>query len=139
MGHIFFITPSSPGSLDKMSQWTLRWLLQNDMADDATMYTCNSIEDAQNILETALIEGESPALIVFDHADRAKDVNLKFSKKLHEAIPESWIVEIVPDDMPVEKSDGSLYWIRRPADEDEWNETLEQVLLRTPTPQWAET
>ena len=106
-----------------MSQWTLRWLLQNDMADDATMYTCNSIEDAQNILETALIEGESPALIVFDHADRA----------------ESWIVEIVPDDMPVEKSDGSLYWIRRPADEDEWNETLEQVLLRTPTPQWAET
>ena len=122
-----------------MSQWTLRWLLQNDMADDTTMYTCNSIEDAQDILETALIEGESPALIVFDHADRAKDVNLKFSKKLHEAIPESWIVEIVPDDMPVEKSDGSLYWIRRPADEDEWNETLEQVLLRTPTPQWAET
>ena len=46
-------------------------------------------------------------------------------------------MEIVPDDMPVEKSDGSLYWIRRPADEDEWNETLEQVLLRTPTPQWA--
>lgn len=139
MGHIFFIAPSSPGSLDKMSQWTLRWLLQNDLAEDATMYTCNSLEDAQSILETALIVGESPALIIFDHADRSKDVNLKFSRKLHECIPESWIVEIVPDDMPVQKSDGSLYWIRRPVNEDEWDQTLEQVLLRTPTPQWANT
>ena len=75
---------------------------------------------------------------MFDHADRAKDVNLKFSKKLHAAIPESWIVEIVPDEMPIEKSDGSLFWIRRPVDEDEWCETLEQVLRRTPTPQWAD-
>lgn len=122
-----------------MSQWTLRWLLQNDMAEDTTMYTCNTIEDAQNILETALIEGESPALIIFDHADRPKDVNIKFSKKLHESIPESWIVEIVPDSMPIEKNDDSLYWIRRPISENEWMQTLEQVLLRTPTPQWAET
>lgn len=122
-----------------MSQWTLRWLLQNDLAEDSTMYTCNSIEDAQNLLESALIEGESPALIVFDHAERSKTTNLKFSKQLHASIPESWIVEIVPDDMPIEKSDGSLYWIRRPVNEEEWAETLEQVLLRTPTPQWAET
>lgn len=122
-----------------MSQWTLRWLLQNDLAEDSTMYTCNSIEDAQNLLETALIEGESPSLIVFDHAERSKAENLKFSKKIHESIPESWIVEIVPDDMPIEKNDGSLYWIRRPVNEEEWGETLEQVLLRTPTPQWAET
>ncbi len=109
------------------------------MAEDTTMYTCNTIEDAQNILETALIEGESPALIIFDHADRPKDVNIKFSKKLHESIPESWIVEIVPDSMPIEKNDDSLYWIRRPISENEWMQTLEQVLLRTPTPQWAET
>lgn len=107
------------------------------MADDATMYTCNSIEDAQSILETALIVGESPALIIFDHADHPRDVNLKFSKMLHESIPESWIVEIVPDEMPIEKNDGSLYWIRRPINEEEWDQTLEQVLLRTPTPQWA--
>ena len=137
MGHIFFITPSSPGSLDKMSQWTLRWLLQNDMADDATMYTCNSIEDAQDILETALIEGESPALIVFDHADRAKDVNLKFSKLLHDGIPESWIVELVPDNMPLPQCDENYYWVRKPVSEDEWYSTLEQVLLKSGSPQWA--
>ena len=47
-------------------------------------------------------------------------------------------LEIVPDEMPIEKSDGSLFWIRRPVDEDEWCETLEQVLRRTPTPQWAD-
>ena len=60
MGHIFFISPSAPGSLDKMSQWTLRWLLENDMAEDCTMYTCNSVEEATGILETELIVGESP-------------------------------------------------------------------------------
>lgn len=109
------------------------------MAEDNTMYTCNSIEDASNILESALIQGESPALIIFDHADRPKGVNMAFTKKLHNAIPESWVVEIVPDSMPLPQSDNSLYWIRRPLDEDEWRETLDQVMRRTPTPQWANT
>ena len=59
MGHIFFISPSSPGSLDRMSQWTLRWLLENDMAEDCTMYTCNSVEEATGILETARNRGLS--------------------------------------------------------------------------------
>ena len=66
-------------------------------------------------------------------------MNLEFSKRLHSSIPESWIVEIVPDSMPIRQDDGSLYWIRRPLDEDEWRETLEQVLRKTPTPQWADT
>ena len=62
MGHIFFITPSSPGSLDKLNQWTFRWLLEHgNMADDSTLYTCNSIESAQSLLESALIIGQSPA------------------------------------------------------------------------------
>ena len=90
-------------------------------------------------LETALITGDSPALIIFDHADRPTDMNIAFSKRLHNSIPESWIVEIVPDTMPIEKEDDSLYWIRRPLTEDEWRETLDQVLRKTPTPQWANT
>ena len=101
-------------------------------------YTCNSVEEATGILETALIVGETPSLIIFDHAERPTDVNIAFSKRLHSSIPESWIVEIVPDSMPIQMdSDNSLYWIRRPLDEDEWRETLEQVLRKTPTPQWA--
>ena len=107
------------------------------MAEDSTMYTCNTIEEAVNILETALITGDSPALIIFDTADRPTDMNIAFSKRLHNSIPESWIVEIVPDTMPIEKEDDSLYWIRRPLTEDEWRETLDQVLRKTPTPQWA--
>ena len=76
MGHIFFITPSSPGSLDRLSQWTFRWLLEHgDLAEDSTMYTCNSIEDATNLLESALIIGQSPALIILDHADRPCEQN----------------------------------------------------------------
>lgn len=138
MGHIFFIAPSSPGSLDKLSQWTFRWLLEHgDLADDTTMYTCNSIEDATSLLETALIVGESPALIILDHADSPTEQNLEFSKRLHDGIPESWIVELVPDTMPIPQSDDNFYWVRRPVSEDEWCSTLEQVLLRNGSPQWA--
>ena len=101
------------------------------------MYTCNAIEEASSMLESALVIGESPSLIVFDHADHPRDVNIAFSQKLHSAIPESWVIEIVPDSMPLPKPSESLYWIRRPLSEDEWRETLEQVLCRTATPQWA--
>lgn len=140
MGHIFFITPSSPGSLDKLCQWTFRWLVENgEDADDCTLYTCNSIESAQNLLESALIIGQSPALIIFDHADSATEANLKFSKELHNGIPESWIVEIIPDDMPLPEnsSDDSMYWVRRPVSEAEWNQTLDLVLRKSASPQWA--
>lgn len=140
MGHIFFIAPSSPGSLDKLSQWTFRWLLEHgDLAEDATMYTCNTIEDATSLLDSALIVGQSPALIILDHADTPTDRNLKFSKMLHDSIPESWIVELVPDTMPIPENDeGNFYWVRRPVSEDEWFSTLEQVLLRNGSPQWAQ-
>lgn len=138
MGHIFFISPSSPGGLDKLSQWTLRWLLENEMAEDSTMYTCNTIEEASNILETALIVGESPALIIFDHADRPTEENIAFSKRLHNSIPESWVIELVPNSMPIQREEHGLYWIRSPLTEEEWRETLDQVLRKTPTPQWAD-
>ena len=116
MGHIFFITPSSPGSLDKLNQWTFRWLLEHgNLAEDSTLYTCNSIESAQSLLESALI------------------------KELHNAIPESWIIEIIPDDMPLPEDSiaDSTFWIRRPVSEDEWSATLENVLHKNGCPQWA--
>ena len=140
MGHIFFITPSSPGSLDKLNQWTFRWLLEHgNLADDSTLYTCNSIESAQSLLESALIIGQSPALIIFDHADHATEKNLAFSRELHNAIPESWIIEIIPDDMPLPEDsvENSTFWIRRPVSEEEWDATLENVLHKNGCPQWA--
>lgn len=138
MGHIFFISPSAPGSLDRLCQWTFRWLLEHgDMAEDSTLYTCNSIEDATNLLESALIIGQSPALIILDHAETPREENLKFSKMLHDGIPESWIVEIVPDDMPLPNDENGFFWVRRPISEEEWNKTLQMVLLRNGSPQWA--
>ena len=140
MGHIFFITPSSPGSLDKLNQWTFRWLLEHgNMAEDSTLYTCNSIESAQSLLESALIIGQSPSLIIFDHADHATEKNLAFSKELHNGILESWIIEIIPDDMPLpeDSRDDSTFWIRRPINEEEWYATLENVLHKNCSPQWA--
>ena len=140
MGHIFFITPSSPGSLDKLNQWTFRWLLEHgNMAEDSTLYPCNSIESAQSLLESALIIGQSPSLIIFDHADHATEKNLAFSKELHNGIPESWIIEIIPDDMPLpeDSRDDSTFWIRRPINEEEWYATLENVLHKNCSPQWA--
>ena len=108
------------------------------MAEDSTMYSCNSIEDAKNLLESALILGQSPALIILDHSDRPCEQNLKFSKLLHDGIPESWIVELVPDSMPLPESDEeNYYWVRKPIREEEWYCTLEQVLLKSGSPQWA--
>lgn len=137
MGHIFFIAPSSPGSLEKLSQWTLRWLLEHDLAIDSTMYTCNTIEDASSLLESALIFGQSPTLIIFDHSDRPTEKNLAFSKSLRDSIPESWIIEFVPDNMPIPQDSENLFWVRRPLSEDEWDETLNLVLLKSGSPQWA--
>lgn len=137
MGHIFFIAPSSPGSLGKLSQWTLRWLLERDLAIDSTMYTCNSIEDATSLLESALNFGQSPTLIIFDHSDHPTEKNIAFSKALRDGIPESWIIEFVPDNMPVQQDDDNLFWVRRPLTEDEWDETLDLVLLKSGSPQWA--
>ena len=122
-----------------MSQWTLRWLLEHDMDDDMTMYNCSTIEDAVGLLDSALIFGESPALIVFDHADRPTEENLKFSEQLHNAIPESWVIELVPDSMPVPLTQNGQFYIRKPVKENEWNETLDLVLLRDCSPQWANT
>lgn len=113
---------------------------RDDQTEDSTLYTCNSIEDATNLLDSALIIGESPALIVFDHAETPKAENLKFSRRLHDSIPESWIVELVPDSMPLPDDDceqNGFYWIRRPVNEEEWYKTLEQVLVRNGSPQWA--
>ena len=109
------------------------------MADDSTLYTCNSIESAQSLLESALIIGQSPTLIIFDHADHPTAKNLAFSKELHNAIPESWIIEIIPDDMPLpeDSKDDSIFWIRRPVSEEEWSKTLEDVLHKNGCPQWA--
>lgn len=108
------------------------------MAEDSTLYTCNSIEDATNLLESALIIGQSPALIILDHSDKPREENLNFSKLLHDSIPESWIVELVPDDMPLPKEESGFFWVRRPVREEEWAATLQQVLLRNGSPQWAE-
>ena len=103
-----------------------------NLAEDSTLYTCNSIESAQSLLESALIIGQSPSLIIFDHADHATDRNIAF-------IPESWIIEIIPDDMPLPEDsvENSTFWIRRPVSEDEWNSTLENVLHMNGCPQWA--
>ena len=55
---------------------------------------------------------------------------------------ESWcivqlVIEFVPDNMPVQQDDDNLFWVRRPLTEDEWDETLDLVLLKSGSPQWA--
>ena len=58
-------------------------------------------------------------------------------QQVHDGIPESWIVELVPDNMPLPESDENYYWVRKPVREEEWYCTLEQVLLKSGSPQWA--
>jgi hypothetical protein len=39
--------------------------------------------------------------------------------------------------MPLPQCDENYYWVRKPVSEDEWYSTLEQVLLKSGSPQWA--
>ena len=74
------------------------------------------------------------------HADHTEAVHtVAGNLELHNGIPESWIIEIIPDDMPLpeDSRDDSTFWIRRPVSEEEWYATLENVLHKNGCPQWA--
>ena len=101
MGHIFFIAPDADSNLDEIAQWTLYWLLEHNLIPDTAIYNCHNLRQALVAIEAPLAIGEAPALVVLDHSTPPKEEVLEFAQKLHNCIPESWIVEIVPREMPL--------------------------------------
>ncbi|HHX14956.1 MAG TPA: hypothetical protein GX724_02195 [Fibrobacter sp.] len=138
MGHIFFITPDSSCNLDEIAQWTLFWLLDHDMVTDTTLYTCSGLEQAYQALEKPLKNGDSPSLIVIDYPLNPNPEMIQFVNRLRECIPEAWIVEFIPKNMPLPpKKDDSLFWVSKPVSQESWVGILQHVCLQAASPQWS--
>ena len=139
MGHIFFIAPSADSNLDEISQWTLYWLLEHNLVPDTAIYNCHNLRQALVAIEAPLTIGEAPQLVVIDHTTPPQEETIRFAGKLRTCIPESWIVEIVPPDMPLPSVDENSFWVQKPVPKEDWLSVLEHVFLKAGSPQWSET
>lgn len=137
MGHIFFIAPDADSNLDEIAQWTLYWLLEHNLIPDTAVYNCHNLRQALVAIEAPLAIGEAPALVVLDHSTPPKEEVLEFAQKLHNCIPESWIVEIVPKEMPLPQIQENSFWISKPVCRADWIAVLEHIFLKAGTPQWS--
>lgn len=137
VGHIFFIADSSATDLSELSNWTLDWMLSHDMPADTAIYSCQGIRQGEKALETPLSQGESPALIVLDHGASPTSESVTFGKKLRDAIPESWIVELVEKDYPLPDRSDEAFFMPKPIRKSDWEDVLEHVFVEACSPQWS--
>lgn len=137
MGHIFFIADSAATDLSELSNWTLDWMLSRDMPADTAIYGCQGIRQGEKALEAPLAQGESPALIVLDHGASPTEESIAFGKRLRDAIPESWIVELVEKDYPLPERNDEAFFMPKPIRKSDWEDVLEHVFVEACTPQWS--
>ena len=137
MGHIFFISDDPATDLSEIANWTLDWMLSHDISADTAIYTCKGIAQGEKALDTPLSQGESPALIVLDHASAPTKESVLFGKRLRDAIPESWIVELVEKDYPVSKKSDDAFFMPKPIRKAEWEDVLQHVFVEAGSPQWS--
>ncbi len=137
MGHIFFIAPTPDTNLDEISEWTLFWLLEHNLVPDTAIYNCHTVRQALAAIEAPLSIGEPPALVVIDHSTPPREEIIKFADNLRNCIPESWILEIVPNDMPLPAAKENAFWVRKPVCKEDWIAVLDHVFFRAGTPQWS--
>jgi len=114
VGHIFFISDDRATDLTELANWTLDWMLSHDFPADTAIYTCKGIEQGEKALDTPLSQGESPALIVLDHGIKPTKESIAFGNRLHDLIPESWIVELVEKDYPISKQSDEAFFLPKP-------------------------
>ena len=137
VGHIFFISYDPATDLSEIANWTLDWMLSHDISADTAIYTCKGIAQGEKALDTPLSQGESPALIVLDHASAPTKESVLFGKRLRDAIPESWIVELVEKDYPIDRDSNEAFLLPKPVNKNSWDEVLQYVLDEATTPQWS--
>ena len=113
MGHIFFISDDRATDLSELANWTLDWMLSNDISADTAIYTCKGLDQGEKALETPLSQGESPALVVLDHGMRPTKESVQFGNRLRDLIPESWVLELVEKDYPVDKKSDDSFLLQK--------------------------
>ncbi len=137
MGHIFFISDDRATDLSELSAWTLDWMLSHDIPADTAIYACQGLSQGEKALDTPLSQGESPALIVLDHGSCPTEDSIRFGKRLRDAIPESWVVELVEKDYPVVEKSEDAFFMPKPICKADWEEVLQHVFVEACSPQWS--
>lgn len=136
MGHIFFVAPTSNEQLDQLARWTVQWILRNDLPMDSTVYTCASIDEAEASISIPLAHGTPPALVVIDHG--ASNIQItRFGERLRACVPETWIVELVDSQSWLPQDLNQAFLVRKPINQEDWEDVLNHVLLQSHSPQWS--
>lgn len=112
-------------------------MLSNDISADTAIYTCKGLDQGEKALETPLSQGESPALVVLDHGMRPTKESVQFGNRLRDLIPESWVLELVEKDYPVDKKSDDSFLLQKPICKSDWEETLLHVFVEAGSPQWS--
>jgi len=137
VGHIFFISDSKDTDLGELAGWTLYWMLSHDISPDTAIYSCQGMEQGSKALETPLSQGESPALIVFDHGKTPTKESIAFGRRLRDTIPESWIIELVANDYPLPAKTEDAFFMRKPIRKNDWEDVLNHIFIEAGSPQWS--
>lgn len=112
-------------------------MLSHAFSADTAIYACKGLEQGAEALETPLSQGESPALIVLDHGRTPSEKSIAFGKRLRDAIPESWIVELVESDYPTPEKSDDAFFMQKPVRRPDWEDVLQHVFVEACSPQWS--
>jgi hypothetical protein len=135
LGHILLISQSNFHT-QEMCQWTVDWILENDIPIETTVYLCDSVEMATKSLQNPIQEATPPSLIILDH--EIPEPLLQFSALLKDCLPESWVIDLIPTDNHVPEGLGSFV-VSKPVSKDDWFGILEHIFKNAHTPQWSKT
>jgi hypothetical protein len=133
-GHIVLIGKADYDS-ETLARWTVKWLIENKITSDPSLYVCTEIETARASIETPLFEGNPPSLIIVNHIDSDPEV-LAFSKFIRGCLPECWIVDLFQDNDQV-PMDNSMVSLVKPIHENDWTEFLSHLFFNAATPQYS--
>ena len=132
--HIVFIAPDTD-EIARWGDWSVEWFDAHLPKEKPDFFLITSCQTALSSLAQPLTVGKSPALIVIDHA-LAPDLVPQLVSRVRDALPESWMIEIV-DSTTVVPHSAETIALQRPIPKEEWEDLLQQTLIRSRTPQWS--
>ncbi len=134
-GHILLLTTSVEHA-EQIADWTVAWLIAKKLDPHPMVFVCHDLEMAERSLELPLQQAKPPALVILDHQGKDPEMS-RFSKKLRDCIPESWVVDLVSKEglLPADPSSAHVIW--KPTLREDWEDLLGHLFLRASTPQWS--
>lgn len=134
IGSIILVAKSNKES-EILSYWTVDWLKEHGIIMEPTVYLCSSIAQAEKSINAPLKNGNPPSFVILDH-DLDENLMVPFAFKLRQALPESWVLELLRDKnkVPIHKDS---FILPKPFSQKEWYEILSHLYQTAQTPQWS--